>query len=356
MTKVFKIDPLNPDNEVIEYCCKEIKKGAIVVFPTETVYGLGAHVFNVEAIRRVFVAKGRPPDNPLIVHISKEDQIYEVAEAIPETFRKIFEKLWPGPLTVILKKHRKVPSEVSGGLPTVALRMPGHPIALKLIECTGPLAAPSANISGKPSPTESYHIYVDMFGRADIIIDAGSTFFGVESTIIDLTVDPPILLRPGAIPYEKIVDIIGKPIVLSEVAKGISESNIALAPGMKYKHYAPRTPLLIVEADDYHDIVRYAYKVIEIAKDKCRDKKCVLIVSKEMESICNEYGFRTIVIGSRQNIYEIAKNLFTVLRELDRLGVDLGIVEGFQEIGLGLTIMNRLRKASGYNVVKVKFG
>lgn len=354
VTKVFVVDPLNPDEDVIEHCCKEVRRGAITVFPTETVYGLGAYVFNVEAIRKVFTAKGRPPDNPLIVHIAKEDQIYEIAEVIPEILRKIFEKLWPGPLTVVLRRRKEVPNEVSGGLQTIAIRMPGHPVALKLIECTGPIAAPSANISGRPSPTESYHIYVDMFGRADIIIDAGSTFFGIESTIVDLTADPPILLRPGAIPYEKIIDVIGKPIVLSEVAKGIKESYIALSPGVKYKHYAPRTPLLIVEADDYRDIVGYALKVIEVVKEKCCNKKCVLIASREVENIYNEHGFKTIVIGSRQNIYEVAKNLFAVLRELDRLGVDLGIAEGFPEVGLGLTIMNRLRKASGYNIVKVK--
>jgi len=354
ITKVYIVDPLNPREDVIESCCEDVKKrGAIVVFPTETVYGLGAYVFNANAVRKIFIAKGRPPDNPLIIHVTGIDQVYEVAEDIPDIVLKIARTAWPGPLTVILKKRREVPPEVSGGLPTVAVRVPAHPVALKLIECVGPIAAPSANISGRPSPTEPHHVYVDMFGRADIILDAGETFFGIESTIVDLTSDPPKLLRPGAFPYEKLVEIVGRKIVVPDVAKGLKESSIALAPGMKYKHYAPRTPLLVVEAEDYSDIDGYAKKVLEVAEERCRDRKCVLLASKETEWIYREKGFTTLIIGSRYNIYEIAKNLFSVLRDLDRLGVDLGIVEGFPEIGLGLAVMNRLRKASGYNIVRV---
>jgi L-threonylcarbamoyladenylate synthase len=347
------VDPLNPSIDIIKHCCEEVRRGAIAVFPTETVYGLGAYVFNIDAVKKIFISKGRPPDNPLIIHIANINQVYEVAEDIPEIVFKIAKISWPGPLTVVLRKRREVPLEVSGGLPTVAVRSPAHPVALKFIECVGPIAAPSANISGKPSPTEPYHVYVDMFGRVDIILDAGETFFGVESTIVDLTVDPPKLLRPGAIPYEKLVEIIGKNIVIPDIARGLKESSIALAPGMRYKHYAPKIPLILVEAEDYSNIAKYTEKVLEVVEERCRNRKCILVVSRETENIYREKGFRTLVIGSRSNIYEIAKNLFSTLRELDRLGADLGIVEGFPEIGLGLTVMNRLRKASGYNIVKV---
>lgn len=353
LTKVFVLDPLNPSKDVIEYCCREVKRGALVVFPTETVYGLGAYVFNIDAVRRVFLAKGRPPDNPLIVHVASVDQVHQVAEAPPDIIKTIAEKVWPGPLTVILRKRKEIPPEVSGGLPTIAIRMPAHPIALELIECVGPIAAPSANISGRPSPTEPHHIYSDMLGRVDIIIDAGSTFFGVESTIIDLTSDPPKLLRPGALPHEKFSEILGKQVVVTDVARGLAESGIAVAPGMKYKHYAPRTPLLIVETSDYSNIDSYAQKVVEVARERCVNKRCIILASRETEVKYRAYGFSVVAIGSRQNMYEIARNLFTALRELDRLGADLAIVEGFSEIGLGLAIMNRLRKASGFNIVKV---
>jgi len=353
ITKVFVVDPLEPDNGAIEYCCAEMKRGAIAVFPTETVYGLGAYVFDVEAVKRIFIVKGRPPDNPLIVHVANIDQVRQVAEEVPNTLRIVFEKLWPGPLTIVLKRRREVPPEISAGLPTVAIRMPGHPVALRLIECVGPIAAPSANLSGRPSPTEPHHVYVDMYGRADIIIDSGATFFGVESTIVDLVSDPPRLLRPGALPVEKISEVLGITIVIPESARGVVESDIALAPGMKYKHYAPRTPLLIVETNNYDNLDAYAKRFAEVVKDRCSTIKCVLIVSRETVELYKDLSLPKIVMGSRSNVYEIAKNLYSVLRELDRLGVDLGIAEGLPEIGLGLTIMNRLRKAAGFNVVKV---
>lgn len=232
--------------------------------------------------------------------------------------------------------------------------MPAHPVALKLIECVGPIAAPSANISGRPSPTEPHHIYVDMFGRADIIIDAGDAFFGVESTIVDFTVDPPRLLRPGAFPHEKISEIIGRELAIPNFARGLSESVIALAPGMKYRHYAPQTPLLVVEANDYSNLKTYIDQFAEKVKEICQGKKCVLIASRETAESYKVLGFNVLIIGSRNNLYEIAKNLFNVLRELDRLGVDLGIAEGFPETGIGMAIMNRLRKASGYRIVRIK--
>lgn len=352
-TKIFVVDSLNPDEKLLKQCCMEIKNSSsTVVFPTETVYGLGAYVFDVQAIKKIFIVKGRPSDNPLIVHIAKLEQVYEVVEETPEVFKILAEKLWPGPITFILKKKREVPYEVSGGLNTVAVRMPAHPVSLKLIECSGPLAAPSANISGKPSPTTSHHVYIDMFGRADIIIDAGETFLGVESTIVDLTTDPPTLLRPGALPIEKLSQLIGKELIVPSFAKGLSESVVALAPGTKYKHYAPKTPLIVVESNYYNDLEKYAEKVISIAR-KYNNFRLIVIASKETAEIYQELNYNTIIIGSRYNLYEIAKNLFKVLRDIDRIGVDLAIVEGFPEVGIGLAIMNRLRKASGFNIIVV---
>ena len=353
VTKVLRVDPLNPDENAIRFCCSEVRKGQIVVFPTETVYGLGAYVFDREAVRKIFLAKGRPADNPLIVHITNIEQLHEVAADVDETAYRIAERMWPGPLTIILRKRSDVPPEVCGGMPTVAVRMPAHPVALKLIECAGPIAAPSANISGKPSPTEPHHIYVDMFGRADIIIDAGDTFFGVESTIIDLTSDPPRLLRPGALPHEKVAEILGKEIVVSGVARGLAEGEIALAPGVKYKHYAPKTPLVLIESESYGNFDSYAKRFLDVVEDVCRRHRCGLIVSKEMFEYCKHVDVPKLVIGSRSNLFEVAKNLFKVLRDIDVIGVELGIVEGFPEIGIGLAIMNRLRKASGHKIVKV---
>ncbi|ADM27162.1 translation factor SUA5 [Ignisphaera aggregans DSM 17230] len=354
LTKVHSVDPLNPDEDIIDRCCKAILNGAIIVFPTETVYGLGAYVYNVEAVRKIFIAKSRPMDNPLIVHISKIDQLYEIAIDVPEIVNIIAENFWPGPLTILLRKNRSVPKEVSGGLDTVAVRMPAHPVALKLIDCSGPIAAPSANISGRPSPTSPYHVLVDMFGRADIILDAGETFFGVESTIIDILSDPPKLLRPGAMPIEKIEEVLNKRIEIPVFALGYKESEKALAPGMKYKHYAPKTPLIIAKSRDYTDCRRYAEKVKKIAMDLiARGRNIAVVASTETADIYIDLNIKIFVLGSRKNLFEIAKNLFGVLRELDRSGVDMAIVEGYPEKGIGITIMNRLIKASGYRVVDV---
>ncbi len=354
LTKVYSVDPLNPDEDVIHSCCKAILDGATIVFPTETVYGLGAYIYNVEAIKKIFIAKSRPMDNPLIIHISKIDQLYEIAIDIPEIVNIIAENFWPGPLTILLKKHNSIPKEVSGGLDTVAIRMPAHPVALKLIDCSGPIAAPSANISGRPSPTSSYHVLVDMFGRADIILDAGETFFGVESTIIDILSDPPKLLRPGAIPIEKIEEVLSKRIEIPIFALGYKESERALAPGMKYRHYAPQTPLIIAKSRDYTDYKGYAEKVKKIAVDLiARGKNIAVIASTETANIYKDLNVKILVLGSRKNLFEIAKNLFNILRELDRSGADIAIVEGYPEKSIGITIMNRLIKASGYRVVDV---
>lgn len=352
LTRIVRLDPANIDINVIEMCANVIRSGGIVAFPTETVYGLGADAFNPRAVLKIFKAKNRPPDNPLIIHIASLDQLHSVAVDIPELAWKLIERVWPGPLTLILRRRRSVPREVTGGLDTVAVRMPAHPVALKLIELSRtPIAAPSANLSGTPSPTTAQHVIDDLYGRVDVIIDAGRTLFGVESTIINVLTDPPTLLRPGPITVEQIKSILGIDIRVPEFAKGIVESNVALSPGVKYKHYAPKTPIVLVELEDYTNIQRLALIVRRVALDHAKSgKRVVILASKETEKYYK--GFNVIVLGSRSNLYEVARNLFETLRKLDKLGVDIAVAEGYENKGLGLTIMNRLRKASGPNIVK----
>ncbi|MDK6028677.1 L-threonylcarbamoyladenylate synthase [Ignisphaera sp. 4213-co] len=344
MTKVFRIDINNIDEDAIRECCEIVLSGGIVVFPTETVYGLGASAFNGEAVKKVFIAKNRPMDNPLIVHISNKKQLYEVADEIPEKILKAVEILWPGPFTLLLKKGSRVASEATANLPTVAVRIPAHPVALKLIDCTGPIAAPSANISGRPSPTTGFHVMVDMFGRANAIIDSGETIYGVESTIVDATTKPMKLLRPGAMPIEKISEALGEEIIVTQESRGLAESEKALAPGMKYKHYSPETPIILVEYSNQNKMVSTVTKIAEELKKAGR--RIAVIASTETANMYTTYTDKIIVYGSRKNIFEIAKNLFKILRELDREGVEIAIAEGVEEKGLGLAVMNRLRKAS----------
>jgi L-threonylcarbamoyladenylate synthase len=340
LTKVFSVDPLNPCEEVLKICCEVVKGGGIVVFPTETVYGLGASAFNGEAVKKIFIAKGRPADNPLIVHISRVEQLYEVADSVPEEVLNAVKVFWPGPFTVIVRKSTRVVKEVTAGLPTVAVRMPAHPVALKLIDCAGPIAAPSANISGRPSPTTGFHVMMDMFGRVDAIIDAGETLYGVESTIIDTTSKPYKLLRPGAMPIEKIAEVLRQGVLIPVQARGLGEFEKALAPGMRYKHYSPETPVILVEGPDPLQTLK---KVVEeLVKE---GKRVVAVVSSETAENL-EIPIRLVTYGSRANLFEIAKNLFKVLREIDSMGVDIAVIEGVEEKGLGLAVMNRLRKAA----------
>ncbi len=340
LTKLFRVDALYPDPSILDVVCRDVLSGKIIVFPTETVYGLGASIYRPEAIRRIFIAKNRPIDNPLIIHISRREHLYETAVDIPDAVWRLIELVWPGPLTLVLKGGSAVPPEATAGLPTVAIRMPAHPVAEKLIDCTGPLAAPSANISGRPSPTTSHHILTDMFGRTDIIIDAGDTIFGIESTIVDFSIKPPRLLRPGAMPIERITEILGIEVTVTDVSRGYVEAEEALAPGMKYRHYAPSTPLIVVETRKPEDVLKVA---LSLRRER---KRIAVITCRENVEIYQGIVDKIITVGSRENLFEVAKNLFTTLRELDRLGVDIAVAESFPEKGIGLAIMNRLRKAS----------
>ncbi|MCX8193204.1 MAG: L-threonylcarbamoyladenylate synthase [Nitrososphaeria archaeon] len=354
-TKVLVVDPSNLNLDHLREVAKVIREGGLVVFPTETVYGLGADAFNREAVKRVYEVKGRPADNPLIVHISNIGQLEHVAETdyLTNDIYKIIEKFWPGPLTLIIPKSRRIPYEVTAGLNVVAVRMPAHPVAINLIElCETPIVGPSANPAGKPSPTSGEHVKRDMMGKVDVIIDSGETLYGVESTIIDFTREFPVLLRPGAIPVEEVERHLQKKIVIPDSARGLIEASEALSPGMKYRHYAPDTPLIILESKDYSDLKSYSEKVLEYVKNLKRSgKKIIVLASRETRDYYGEIDI--LLLGSRKNLFEVARNLFSVLRIIDELDVDLAVAEGFEERGLGLTIMNRLRKASGYNIVKI---
>ena len=348
MTLIFKVDPTNPDQDTIRRAANILRSGGIVAFPTETVYGLGAVVFNEQAARRVYTVKQRPPDNPLIIHISSLEMLSLVAGDISEKEARLIEKFWPGPLTLVLPRNPRVPRVVSGGLDTVAVRMPAHPVALTLIREVGePIAAPSANLAGKPSPTTAEHVIQDLYGKIDAIIDGGETLYGIESTIINARTNPPTLLRPGAYPVEEIEQVLGEKITIPNYARGLEEASAALAPGMRYKHYAPETPLVLVDpvSSKIDVLVSKMLSTIRELYDKC-SRICVVSCRETASIYRSLQKVYVIEIGSRENIFEVARNLFKTLRTLDSLKCDIGVVEGFEDRGLGLAVMNRLRKAS----------
>ena len=354
-TKIVKVDPFNPDRKLIEQAATIIRRGGLVVFPTETVYGLGASIYIEDAVRRIFEVKERPLDNPLIVHVSSVEELESLVEDVPSQAYKLVEKYWPGPLTIVLRRARSVPSVVSSGLPTIAIRAPAHPVAIMLIKYSeSPIAAPSANLAGKPSPTKPEHVIEDLYGKVDLILDAGETLYGVESTVVDLTGREPVLLRPGAIPVEDIEVTLSTKVKIPGFARGVVEGRDALSPGVKYRHYAPDKELIVVESTNYSKIEDYASKVLAIA-NMMRKKglRVGVIATRETKNIYEKRGFTTLVVGSRSNLYEVAHNLFSILREIDKIDVDVAVSEAFEEKGLGLTIMNRLRKASRFNIVKV---
>ncbi|MEM0000889.1 MAG: L-threonylcarbamoyladenylate synthase [Desulfurococcaceae archaeon] len=348
MTVVFKLDPQQPDSLILAKAAEILRRGGIVAFPTETVYGLGAVVFNEEAVKKIFWAKLRPPDNPLIIHVCDVNMLNEVAVDIPDKARRLMEAFWPGPLTLILPRHPRVPKIVTSGLDTVAVRMPAHPVALGLIrETRAPIAAPSANLAGKPSPTSAEHVIRDLYNRIDAIIDAGETVHGVESTIIDILAEPPVLLRPGAYAVEDIEKVLGEKIAVPEFARGYREADIALAPGMKYRHYAPDTPLILVEPLS-GSIESLKKTILTSALKYVKEglKVCIVATRETASTYTSLPNSIILELGSRFNVFEIAKNLFKTLRSLDDLDCDVAVVEGVEERGLGLAVMNRLRKAS----------
>jgi L-threonylcarbamoyladenylate synthase len=347
-TLILKVDYEKPDGEKINLAAEVIRRGGLVAFPTETVYGLGADALNPDAVREIYTVKMRPLDNPIIVHVASKNDVYRLAESIPERAEKLMDIFWPGPLTLVLKASRIVPRVITGGLDTVAIRMPKHKVALALIRASEtPIAAPSANLAGKPSPTVAEHVIQDLYGRIDVIIDAGPTNIGVESTVLDLTCDPPQILRPGGATYEELRNVLGEvDIHPSALAKSELHVERARSPGMKHKHYAPKAEMILVEGEFYLIVG----KIRELAEQHTKAGRKVGVLATD-ESMSNYKVGIVKSLGSRRDLSLAAKNLFKVLREFDEEGVDLIIAEGFPQEGLGLAIMNRLRRAANYNII-----
>jgi L-threonylcarbamoyladenylate synthase len=347
-TKVVILNEQNFDESAIVEAGEVIRKGGLVAFPTETVYGLGANALDGEAVKRIFEAKGRPQDNPLIVHVDGAD-IGPYVEEIPEVAQAMMKRFWPGPLTVILKKSPLIPGVTSAGLDSVGLRMPSNKIALELIRRAGvPIAAPSANISGRPSPTEVSRCIEDLGGKVEYILGGDRSEVGLESTIVDCTQVPPCILRPGGITLEMLKEI-DKNIYIDPVIMKLPEEDFKpKAPGMKYRHYAPKALVKIVEGD----LQKTIEKINEIVQNYIGDNKTVGIMATEETKHHYKKGI-VMSLGSRSDLSTIAKNLFEVLRSLDDSSVDIILSESFEEKGMGIAVMNRLRKAASYDILKL---
>lgn len=347
ITKQIKIDPLHVNEVLLQEAGEILKRGGLVAFPTETVYGLGGDALNPDSSRKIYEAKGRPSDNPLIVHISRWEDIFKIVKNVPEAAERIAKAFWPGPLTMILSKAQVVPYETTGGLDTVAVRMPSHPIAQKLIAGSGGyVAAPSANTSGKPSPTSAESVIEDMDGKIDIIVDGGNVGIGLESTIIDLTVTPPQILRPGYVTAQMLEEILGKVDTDITILQADSEQ-APKAPGMKYRHYAPQGELTVV-AGMPEAVTEYINT--EIARDKAAGEKTGVLGTEEL--LEGYHADVVISLGSSKDIHSIGLHLYEALREMDLKGVTKIYSEAFPVQGYGQAVMNRLLKAAGQRLVR----
>lgn len=393
-TKLIKIEDKADirDEELLE-AAQVIRSGGLVAFPTETVYGLGANALDEEAAKKIYAAKGRPSDNPLIAHISSLKELEPLVSGIPEAGRKLAEAFWPGPLTLVFPKSQQVPYGTTGGLETVAVRMPSDPVASRLIALAGvPVAAPSANTSGRPSPTTAEHVWQDMNGKIEMILDGGPVGIGVESTIVDVSGKVPTLLRPGAVTIEMLRELLGTVEIDPAITGPLKADVKPKAPGMKYRHYAPKAELLLVEledrgrdsgdtenagnagnsgsagnggnagntgdagrtgfAGDADGQRRIAEKIMELAREKlAAGYRVGIICTDESREYYTEGIVRSLGLRAREET--IAHNLFAVLREYDDLAVDYIFSESFSKESLGQAIMNRLTKAAGYHVLKV---
>lgn len=347
-TKIVFMDELHIDMQELERAGALIKAGELVAFPTETVYGLGGNALYADSSRKIYAAKGRPSDNPLIVHIAKWEDIYKICRDIPDAAKKLADAFWPGPLTMILKKSDAVPLATTGGLETVAVRLPSHQVARAFIEAAGGyVAAPSANVSGRPSPTLAKYVAEDMNGKIPLIIDGGEVGIGVESTIVDLTEDTPVILRPGYITHEMLEEVLGQvteDVTMMEVRKDVAPK----APGMKYRHYAPKGSLTIVSGDT-EKVKQYINEACEAAHSK--GQRTGVLCTEESRD-----GYRADsvkCIGSRADESTIAQGLYKVLRECDDEQLEVLFAESFPTEGIGQAIMNRLLKAAGHQIIEI---
>lgn len=347
-TEIIKVNRAQFAETELDGAAALLRTGKLVAFPTETVYGLGGNAFDETAAARIYAAKGRPSDNPLIVHIADVAALSELAEEVPETAYRLADAFWPGPLTMILKKSGKVPKATTGGLDTVAIRMPSDPVAATLIRRSGVyVAAPSANASGRPSTTKAEHVVEDLDGKIDAIVDGGSSAIGLESTIVDLTGEVPLILRPGYIGAEQLAEVLGEVRFDEAVLKrSPSENIVAKAPGMKYRHYAPKAPLYIVEGKS-EEVIRYINA--EAVKNAAEGKITGILATEETKRCYT--GGMVFCVGERANAETIAAGLFDTLRSFDETGVSVIYSESFADNPLGTAIMNRLLKAAGYHMI-----
>ncbi len=332
---------LSSGKDDIRKAARIIKNGGLVAMPTETVYGLAADALNGEAVRKIFKAKGRPMDNPLIVHISDISQVYALVREFPEKAKILARKFWPGPLTMILPKSALIPDEVSAGLDTVAIRFPSHPAAQTLIAESCPLAAPSANLSGSPSPTTVQHVRDDMDGRIDAIIDGGDCDVGVESTVITLASNIPELLRPGGITFEQLREAIGEVIINGAVIKPLKSGEKAASPGMKYKHYSPKAEVVLIDGDNE--------SFWEYINRNASQGEAVLCYDGDLGHL----RLPCISVGKSDDYETQAHRLFTALRNADEIGLKRVYAHCPEKKGIGLAVYNRIIRAAGFNIIKL---
>lgn len=348
-TKIYQINPNNPEPEIIDLAASAIRQGKLVAFPTETVYGLGANALDEQAVKRIFAAKGRPASDPLIVHVASIDQVDIVATSIPKEARKICEVFWPGPLTIILSRKEGVPGAISANTNTVAVRVPNHAIPLGLIRKAGtPIAAPSANLFMHTSPTTAQHVMDDLDGRVDIILDGGPCPIGVESTVIDMLQIPPVILRPGGVPMENLLQYIPdlqiRQRLLEENTDFSQGDEIPSSPGMFAKHYAPHARFILVVGEP----AAVQKKMVEMVRQYLREGLRVgLLVANEDAPHFANLGIEVKSLGFQDNLEQIASGLFAGMRELDKSGVDVILAKEFRAGGLGLAVQDRLVRAAG---------
>ncbi|MDO5717779.1 MAG: L-threonylcarbamoyladenylate synthase [Tissierellia bacterium] len=344
-TKIVDILSVKDELNKIQRAADIIRSGGLVAMPTETVYGLAADGLNEEAVKKIFDVKKRPADNPLILHISSEAELHPLVSEISDWAKILIDKLWPGPLTIIFKKSDIVPSIISAGGDTVAIRMPDNEIAKSLIRLSQtPIAAPSANLSGKPSPTNAIDVYVDLNGKIDMILDGGGSEIGIESTVVDTSDDIPRILRPGFYDYELLKEII--PDIIYDDAL-IEDDQRPRSPGQKYKHYAPIADLYVYSTKLDDKIGRMQS---DVEKYKSENKNVGILTFNENMPYFNADVM--LNVGSKYDIREMARVLFSKLRDFDRMGVDIILAEGVEEKGLGFAIMNRLKKSAGNKVIE----
>ncbi|MDD4188558.1 MAG: L-threonylcarbamoyladenylate synthase [Eubacteriales bacterium] len=343
-TRVLKVDPSNIDADSIREAAEVIKAGGLVAFPTETVYGLGASALDEKAIRKIFTAKGRPQDNPLILHVAAVSQAAEAVEFFPPNAKILIDKFWPGPLTLVMKKSSKVPSVVTGGLDTVAVRMPSDPVALELIRCSNvAIVAPSANISGHPSTTNAQHVIDDLSGKIDLILDSGPCRVGVESTVLDLTISPPAVLRPGGTTLESLRQVLGNVVYSPFLTERPSQPR---SPGMKYAHYLPKADMYIVRGN-IGDVVK---KIRALASEY--KKRGISVGVLATDQTASEYeGFAVLSAGNRDRPESIAECFFGILRRFDKMNVSIILSEAIDAEGVGMAVMNRMEKAAAYKFI-----